>query len=520
VCLSLKDGGRRCVAQTRPGFQAALKAATLAAHLPAKGRNATYDEHTNAVTQHARTTTGAHETTQAINAADTAGDTEQAAWLESCLNRGRAMAEADRDTLTAHAPPATATTADTRRAIALLTSDHPIADDIAVEMTDLDDAQRLSVITDHYGLARRRLERGKTDPTEAVPLKEWADWNHTRADQLDAAAARAEARDAPDLADDYRELADRYRAAAHGPAPDRLGFVVAKESRRRVINAVKSLDREARLLAGLHDIDPDHAVAAIRKARADYLALPETDRPEPEPWHTYGLNESYKFGDAIKRPPSDPATAWALYATLTDPYLTAHYPRRRTGTAVFDLETTGFAHSSPILQVTVNAYDADGNFVDKFSTLVQPPPDDDGTLFTGTPDTVAVHGITPDMVRDAPTFDQIAPRIRTLMNGRSIAGHNVFFDYPKVQRGLNLAGLPVLDRTPIIDTLRLARWVAPNPGVPTKEWRHTLQAACEREGLPFDPAAAHNSDYDVDRTAALLFSLRRRLREQPTPAAA
>lgn len=63
-----------------------------------------------------------------------------------------------------------------------------------------------------------------------------------------------------------------------------------------------------------------------------------------------------------------------------------------------------------------------GRMTDGYDTLIKPPTD----YFA--PGNIDIHGITPDMVKDAPTFAQIWPKLRSYLEGRIVIAHNAFFD--------------------------------------------------------------------------------------------
>lgn len=63
-----------------------------------------------------------------------------------------------------------------------------------------------------------------------------------------------------------------------------------------------------------------------------------------------------------------------------------------------------------------------GEIVDKFYSLIKPVPDDSHTTNT------MVHGITPEMVEDAPTFEKVWPTIESFIGNDPIIAHNASFD--------------------------------------------------------------------------------------------
>lgn len=114
---------------------------------------------------------------------------------------------------------------------------------------------------------------------------------------------------------------------------------------------------------------------------------------------------------------------------------------------VFDLETTGTnINVDRIVDISLITRLPDGGLV-KWASLVNPcMPIPAGAA--------AVHGITDELVKDAPTFEQIADQVMARFEGCDIGGFNVArFDLPLLQaelgraggRTLNLGGVHVVD---------------------------------------------------------------------------
>ncbi|MFN8467266.1 MAG: 3'-5' exonuclease [Caldilineaceae bacterium] len=95
-------------------------------------------------------------------------------------------------------------------------------------------------------------------------------------------------------------------------------------------------------------------------------------------------------------------------------------------TLILDTETTdldGF-----IVQLAV--IDIEGNVL--FNTLINP----------GVPipkEATAIHGITDEMVADAPTFASIEPALQATLTGRRVSGYNVGFDHGRLHAELRRA---------------------------------------------------------------------------------
>jgi DNA polymerase-3 subunit epsilon len=107
-----------------------------------------------------------------------------------------------------------------------------------------------------------------------------------------------------------------------------------------------------------------------------------------------------------------------------------------------------------------------------------------------------VHGITSEMVRDAPSFKEIAPDLRTLFAGRIPVAHRLpQFDGRFVAAHFAWAGLPVPQMPRGICTWKQAKRQLPIA-------RHTLSACCAHLRIPLD--GAHQALADTRATAKLL----------------
>lgn len=157
--------------------------------------------------------------------------------------------------------------------------------------------------------------------------------------------------------------------------------------------------------------------------------------------------------------------------------------------AVFDIETTGFssAHHHRILEIAVVLVDDDGNVVYEWETLLNPQRDVSAT---------EIHGLTAADVYSAPTFDQIAAELESLLCGRVPVAHNLSFDAPFLASEYDRLGYSVpLGRTTGLCTMRLAsRYLPAGP--------RTLEACCACIGCRIE--SAHAALEDVRATAKLL----------------
>jgi DNA polymerase III subunit epsilon len=116
--------------------------------------------------------------------------------------------------------------------------------------------------------------------------------------------------------------------------------------------------------------------------------------------------------------------------------------------SVLDFETTGLGPtSSRVLEVGIQKITSDGEIIDTYDSLVNPQ---------GPVGASWIHGVSNDMVEDAPLFADVADDILQFLDGSVIAAHNANFDIPFLREELRRAG-KTYDMIPSICTLRLAR---------------------------------------------------------------
>ena len=120
--------------------------------------------------------------------------------------------------------------------------------------------------------------------------------------------------------------------------------------------------------------------------------------------------------------------------------------------AVVDIETTGSTpQSAGITEIAIvihNGVEVTGKYV----TLINP-------RHKIPPFIVNMTGISDEMVAGAPLFDEVAPQIYNLLNGRVFVAHNVSFDYSFVHYLLGRSGFQW--SAPKLCTIKLSRRVFP-----------------------------------------------------------
>lgn len=93
-----------------------------------------------------------------------------------------------------------------------------------------------------------------------------------------------------------------------------------------------------------------------------------------------------------------------------------------------------------------------GEVVDTASFLIKPPPG----LDEFAPRNVAIHGISPEMVSGAPTWDHLFPEVMSFLGGDDLLAHNAPFDRSVFRQACAVFDLEAAE-TSWYDTLPIAR---------------------------------------------------------------
>ncbi|TSE21552.1 DNA polymerase III PolC-type [Tepidimonas alkaliphilus] len=139
---------------------------------------------------------------------------------------------------------------------------------------------------------------------------------------------------------------------------------------------------------------------------------------------------------------------------------------------VFDTETTGLQPSKgdQILQIGATRI-VNGRLLrhESFEQLIDPQR-------PIPPESTAIHGITPAMVRGQPTIEQVLPAFHAFARDTVLVAHNAAFDLRFLQLKARSAGV-TFDQ-PVLDTLLLSAVVHP------QQPSHSLEAIAARLGIP------------------------------------
>lgn len=155
----------------------------------------------------------------------------------------------------------------------------------------------------------------------------------------------------------------------------------------------------------------------------------------------------------------------------------------------FDIEATGLhVIRDRIIQIAIIKYFADGRSPEERCELINP-------VIPISAEALQVHGITPEMVADKPTFDQMAADLYRFIGDADLAGYNSNrFDIPFLMEEFHRAGFDFeIQNRRLIDVQRIFYKMEPR----------TLKAAvkfyCNR-----DFEEAHDALEDVRATIDVL----------------
>jgi ATP-dependent DNA helicase DinG len=167
---------------------------------------------------------------------------------------------------------------------------------------------------------------------------------------------------------------------------------------------------------------------------------------------------------------------------------------------VVDLETTGNSpkKGDKIIQLAAMVVQ-DGAVVDSYTTFVNP-----GTTVPSFIEELT--GINDEMVKDAPEFSEIAPKVLELLDGAVFCAHNVQFDLGFLQAELEEAGYNRFSG-PSFDTVELAKVTLPTAD------SYKLTELSDR--FSFNHSRPHQADSDALVTAELLIHFIEQLAKLP-----
>jgi DNA polymerase III subunit epsilon len=155
--------------------------------------------------------------------------------------------------------------------------------------------------------------------------------------------------------------------------------------------------------------------------------------------------------------------------------------------AIVDIETTGgYAANNDITEIAIVLHDGQ-SVVNRFESLVRP-------VRTIPYYIQVLTGISNEMVAEAPSFEELAPQLFELLNGKIFVAHNVNFDYSFLRHHFSAVGYELV--TNKLCTVRLSKKVF--PGIPS----YSLGNLCRYFGITIQNR--HRAGGDADATVRLL----------------
>ena len=119
----------------------------------------------------------------------------------------------------------------------------------------------------------------------------------------------------------------------------------------------------------------------------------------------------------------------------------------------FDVETPNrFAEGMCAIGIAVVER---GQVVDKFYSLVNPESSFDWQC-------IQIHGITPEMAAEAPTFPELWPELRRYLSSGVLLAHNAGFDMSVLAKSLRRWGLPWQQQALYACTVQMGRACIPD----------------------------------------------------------
>ena len=129
-------------------------------------------------------------------------------------------------------------------------------------------------------------------------------------------------------------------------------------------------------------------------------------------------------------------------------------PRKKEIEIVLDTETTGLDYTRERMVEFAAVKLENGKIKDEYQTLINPHQHIRKS-------SIAIHGITPEMVENAPTEEEIMPKILEFIGDYPIVAHNAIFDYSFLNEAkLRLDGKPLENQR--IDTQAMFKEIAPD----------------------------------------------------------
>lgn len=155
--------------------------------------------------------------------------------------------------------------------------------------------------------------------------------------------------------------------------------------------------------------------------------------------------------------------------------------------AIIDVETTGGSPSvDRVIEIAVFVFDGE-KIIDSYSSLLNPRRPID-------PYVTKLTGISNDMVKNAPLFEDVHEKILELTHENIFVAHNVKFDFGMIRQEFKRLGIDYNRKQ--LDTVNLARKVIPGFN------SYSLGNICDSLGIEITDR--HRATGDAEATVKLL----------------
>lgn len=157
--------------------------------------------------------------------------------------------------------------------------------------------------------------------------------------------------------------------------------------------------------------------------------------------------------------------------------------------AILSIETTGISpqHGDHLVELAIQTVNWNGELLDSYETLVHPGKNVEG---------FQIHGISDEMVKNAPCITEVIPDLLARLNGKTIVAHDLDFT-------LGFITPYIMDRVSTLKgicTLKLSHLVAPDSGL------RRLEQLCTYYDIDFP--IRHSAKSDSIATAKLFSILK------------
>lgn len=163
---------------------------------------------------------------------------------------------------------------------------------------------------------------------------------------------------------------------------------------------------------------------------------------------------------------------------------------------IFDTETTGLSPRDGDRVIEIGAVELVNRFPTgkTFHLFINP---EEREVH---PDALNIHGISNAFLKDKPVFSDILDQFEEFFGHGNLVAHNAEFDAGFLNAELARCGLPGIDPTRIVDTLKIARRKFPGQ-------RNSLDALCSRFGVDNSHREKHGALLDSELLAEVYIEL-------------